>query len=291
MKQPTGKQITISASCLILAVLLLIAPGTGRIGFVDDYSDRYFEDTITKAAVTFAVCKVINSSVSLVKESSLELEPAGVGVSIEAGQLLDPLDDLVERFSNLLLTSIASLGLQKIMHSAFVLISPVVIGILLLVCSVLMLIRNKKSEYYIKMTVNILFIVLVTRFFLPISAYANGYLYDNLFKKQVEDLEQKASFENIDYKNLSDFRLPEIDGIMGTVKNSAAFVGSKASQLGEAFGVFFRNMGGYMDYLVDLSVLYFSMFVIQILLLPLLMFYLMIKLVKISKILFDAPSE
>jgi hypothetical protein len=54
--------------------------------------------------LTYATCRVINASVSIVKESSLQLEPAGVGISLAVGQALDPIDDMAAGPSELQLT-------------------------------------------------------------------------------------------------------------------------------------------------------------------------------------------
>jgi len=54
-----------------------------------------------------------NAVVSVFQESEVQLEPAGVGVSLALGQALDPINDLVERFSWVMLASLTSLGIQK----------------------------------------------------------------------------------------------------------------------------------------------------------------------------------
>ena len=45
--------------------------------------------------------------------------PAGVGVTITAGEILDPLNDLIERFSWLVLMASASLGTQLVLTDIF----------------------------------------------------------------------------------------------------------------------------------------------------------------------------
>ena len=41
--------------------------------------------------------------------------PAGVGVTLSIGELLDPFNDMVERFSWVMLLTSVSLGIQKIL--------------------------------------------------------------------------------------------------------------------------------------------------------------------------------
>jgi hypothetical protein len=79
---------------------------------LDTTADDYFRDAITKAGLTYATCRAVNASISIVKESSLQLEPAGVGVSLAVGQALDPIDDMTERLSDVLNKHVVALRLS-----------------------------------------------------------------------------------------------------------------------------------------------------------------------------------
>ena len=90
----------LSLTGILGAVLLFLSPGL-RLPVLDEQADAYFRSAITKGGLSYATCRVINASVSIVEESSLHLQPAGVGVSLAVGQALDPLDDLTERVSDI----------------------------------------------------------------------------------------------------------------------------------------------------------------------------------------------
>jgi hypothetical protein len=47
----------------------------------------------------------------------MSIEPMGVGLTLTPGEILDPLNDLIEQFSSVLLLASASLGIQKIILS------------------------------------------------------------------------------------------------------------------------------------------------------------------------------
>jgi len=98
-----------------LAVVLFFASGT-RIPVLETHTDQYFINAITKAGAAYAACRVVNASVSILKESSIQLEPAGVGISLALGQALDPIDDMTERLSDVLVTAITALGVQKMVY-------------------------------------------------------------------------------------------------------------------------------------------------------------------------------
>jgi len=59
--------------------------------------------------------RIIVSSIVLL--SIVLIQPAGVGVNFTPGQILDPVNDLVERFSWIMMLASSSLGIQKILHS------------------------------------------------------------------------------------------------------------------------------------------------------------------------------
>jgi hypothetical protein len=84
--------------------------------------DRFASDTVDaalmRALAAFAVARGINGAISVAQSTEVSLEPGGVGVSLAPGEILDPVNDLVEQFSTLMLTASASLGLQKLLVGA-----------------------------------------------------------------------------------------------------------------------------------------------------------------------------
>ena len=84
-------------------------------GEFDKVAEGYFDDSLKRAAYTFAAARGINGVISVIQNTSVSVSPAGVGVDLAAGQILDPVNDLVERFSWVMLVSATSLGIQKIL--------------------------------------------------------------------------------------------------------------------------------------------------------------------------------
>jgi hypothetical protein len=57
----------------------------------------------------------LNGVISVVQGTELALQPAGVGVTLTPGEILDPINDLVERFSWIMLGATLSLGVQQVL--------------------------------------------------------------------------------------------------------------------------------------------------------------------------------
>lgn len=96
-------------------VLAAIAVAIALSGTVDRISAAEATSALKRALVTFAVARGINGAISVAQGTELALEPAGVGVVLSIGQILDPINDLIERFSAIMLIAASSIGLQNLL--------------------------------------------------------------------------------------------------------------------------------------------------------------------------------
>jgi hypothetical protein len=100
--------IAVTLAVVALVDYLWIVPAN------QTYAKRYLNESIVLSASTYATCRVINGGVSSLQESSISISPWGVGLEYEAGQILDPINDAVERLSEACVHSMALLGAQRI---------------------------------------------------------------------------------------------------------------------------------------------------------------------------------
>jgi len=99
---------------LLWTLFILVAAATAASGYLDDVSEAYAEKALRNALVTFAVARTVNGVISTAQGTELALEPGGVGVILSVGEVLDPINDLIERFSAVMLVAASSLGLQML---------------------------------------------------------------------------------------------------------------------------------------------------------------------------------
>ena len=107
---------------IALSIVVLVLASSSRA--LDDYSDRYTNDAIKNAAITYATARGINAIVSMMQSSNVEASIGIVSGSMTIGELLDPLNDMIERFSTIMTWVLASLAAQKVLlllasHSIF----------------------------------------------------------------------------------------------------------------------------------------------------------------------------
>ncbi len=68
-----------------------------------------------RALVTYAVARGLNGVISVAQGTEVAVQPAGVGLNFAPGEILDPVNDLVERFSWIMMLASSSLGVQRIL--------------------------------------------------------------------------------------------------------------------------------------------------------------------------------
>ena len=106
---------TMQTKKALWTVLIILAVAGALTGHIDRVSEQQAEDALTNALVTFAVARTLNGVISAAQGTEVALEPGGVGVVLSVGEILDPINDLIERFSAVMLVAASSLGLQALL--------------------------------------------------------------------------------------------------------------------------------------------------------------------------------
>lgn len=271
MKTSMVHKAILSIAGIAAAVLLFLSPGL-KLPVLDSATDSYFREAITKGGLSYATCRVINASVSIIKESSLHMQPAGVGMSLAVGQALDPIDDMTERLSDVLVTAITSLGVQKLAYEIGVSLAPPVLSVFLLILSLLVWFNSDRMVFLQKTMMRFALIIIIARFCLPISSMVNEYINNNYFSGEIEEVSKKLAAGSAGFDKLKDFSLPD-KGFLGT----ASFLKRKSGEFKNALAAAGNNMGDMIGNLLQLTFLYVGILLIQVVLLPLLAFFFLIK--------------
>jgi hypothetical protein len=199
-----NKRLIFSTILLALLILTLI-PNTRKVLFekhlfqaVDAKSTEYVDQSLTNAGTAFLLARGFNAVVSVFQESEVQLEPGGVGVSLALGQALDPVNDLVERFSWVMLASLTSLGIQKFLIE----ITPFISVQILLAMALCFLLAGlwlpRESRFnFRQIGIALLFLAVLVRFAVPAMAFLNHQVYVTFLEKShdqsVDVLRQSTS--------------------------------------------------------------------------------------------------
>lgn len=177
----------------LFAVLLILLAGQGSL---DAIGRDYTEAGLKRALITYGIARGLNGVISVAQGTELAFEPAGIGVVLAPGQILDPINDLIERFSWVMLASATSLGIQRVLLNvtAWPLFTLLVAGcVLLALC--LMWWRPALTGWR-TVLYRITAVLLIIRFAVPVIAILNEGLYSYFLEPQYtasrEQLELKS---------------------------------------------------------------------------------------------------
>ncbi|MES2582675.1 MAG: hypothetical protein V4627_08165 [Pseudomonadota bacterium] len=70
---------------------------------------------LKRSLVSFASARALNAVISVVQGTEVVVHPLGVGITLALGQVLDPINDLVEQFSSVMLMASVAFGIQKLL--------------------------------------------------------------------------------------------------------------------------------------------------------------------------------
>ena len=92
-----------------LGILLVLT--ANWLPHIDRIAQEFLSDSISSNAIIFGVVRSLNGVISVIQSTDI-----GIGVaSVSIGEILDPVNDLIERFSALLLVTLTALGIAQVL--------------------------------------------------------------------------------------------------------------------------------------------------------------------------------
>jgi len=195
----------------LISLLLLLVGIFSVTPFVDQRAAADYDKLFQRAFITFALARTFNGVISVVQGTEIALQPAGVGVTLTPGEILDPVNDLVERFSWIMMGATISLGVQNVLLDVS---AWWVIQVLVSALAAWLLIRlwhpGQGSQLNRILFKRVFPLLLFIRFAVPVMLIANDLLYQQFLEQRYqqsteivteagEDLEQirvEASMDN-----------------------------------------------------------------------------------------------
>jgi len=172
------RKLALTLACLLLAL-------SAYMGLTDALGREYTDKGFKRALVTFAIARSLNGVISVAQGTEVALQPAGIGINFTPGQILDPINDLVERFSWIMLASSTSLGLQKLLLTIF---SSPVFNLLLIATLALWLLAlwwpRLGASPLQPLIYRTAVLLLVVRFAIPLIAVGSELLFHTFLEEQ-----------------------------------------------------------------------------------------------------------
>ncbi len=157
-----------------LAVVLL-SVALSWLRPISDAADAYVDEGLKRSLISFASARALNGVISVLQGTEVAVRPLGFGVSLTVGEALDPINDLVETFSSVMLMASVAFGVQKLLLA---------IGSNWAVSATLTLIAvawaflywNDRSPQWLFRLVGILLFI---RFVMPVATIGSAMLFEN----------------------------------------------------------------------------------------------------------------
>jgi hypothetical protein len=238
-------EVEVMTKKITASVLILILFGLSFTKVIDTASEEVTHDAMANAVVTYAAVRVLGGTVSMIQESSIEVAPAGVGMNLALGQALDPLNDLLEQFAQVMLVSVVSLGVQEILlavgHTSFFNVLVLLSGVVFLIA----LWWKNAGKASFNMVSRFFMVVVLLRFAVSAVVLANGLMYSVMLEddyfKAASEIDMVASDMGVLAGNVSSAFVSK-DGAALPVEEEAAgdVVGSEeqVGVLDQAFSMF-----------------------------------------------------
>lgn len=200
----------------LILLPLLVALSVWGIG--DRNAEQFVQESTKRALIAFAIARGLNGVISVAQGSTLGMQPAGVGVEIAVGEILDPVNDLIERFSWVMLMSASALGVQQLLLKISTWWG---FSILLAAAGVFWLAVRRRSKAQRVWSTRILGLVLFVRFALLGTMWLNEWVYQQFFASEYESavMSVEQTQQRIQSLNLNPDQVEEpgwLDRIFGS---------------------------------------------------------------------------
>ena len=186
MTEKTQRRSWLARTTASLAMALLVALSFG--GNADRTGEEFTETGFKRAMITFASARAINGLISVAQGTEVAIQPGGIGAVLTPGEILDPINDLVEQFSQVMLFSAVVLGTQKLLIeiSGWIWFSVLLAAVVLFWLATLWLPRIF-SPATRRVAFGVAGILLILRFLVPLAAIVNEVVFDLFLEPGYEE--------------------------------------------------------------------------------------------------------
>ncbi|MEE8543304.1 MAG: hypothetical protein V3S94_05540 [Gammaproteobacteria bacterium] len=262
-----------------LAVFAAIA---ALSGLIDDTGRRYADEAFSRALITFAIARTLNGVISVAQGTEVAIEPGGVGVNFTVGQVLDPINDLVERFSAVMLIATSSLGLQNILLRMTTWWGTSLALILAVVFALVVLWWPKLDQSTLKpLALRVLLVTVFLRFAVPILVIGSNLVFDTFLAAEQAAASQALDATRSEIEQINEnVTTPESDaGDQSVIERLGAMLDSSLDSLniGNRLDRLRDRVSNVSEHIINLIVI----FLLQTIILPLVFLWLFVELLKL----------
>lgn len=164
---------------LLIGILIAIT----WLPITDHIADADIDAGFNRALASFGIAKGLNMVISLLQSTQFSAQPLGVGIAMSPGELLDPINDLIEQFSNVMLLATVAFGIQKVLISigGHIVIKSVLSA--LGIAAAWLVFKDRPVHHWLK---NALILVILVRLAVPVATVVSNGAYELFLEPQYQ---------------------------------------------------------------------------------------------------------
>ena len=250
-----------AAAALILALAWL--------GPVDRLATEEVEAGLKRALITFAAARTANALISVVQATTVAIQPFGLGMTISPAQVLDPLNELVEQFSALMLAACVSFAIQRVVIAIG---GHAVVSAVLTLALLAWAYASWRSEHAPRWLTRALLVLLLVRFAVPLAAVGSETVFRLTMAVEYAHAQSAVQVTTEEFRAMS----PDngAKGSAGTLERLKEWWERKKQDL----QLQFDQLRDKAENMVRHIVVLMALFVVQTLILPLAFLWVVLRL-------------
>ena len=222
-----------------------------------------------RALTVFAAARALGAVVSVAQGTQVALQPAGVGVNLTPGQVLQPLDQLIDQFADVMLVASVSFGIQRLLlefGSHWIVSAALSIAVL---AAAMLRWRNRPDA--LPWLQPLLVMLLVARFAVPVSALGSEAIYRTFM---ADEYRKELAILNTSPDKVGEAKGPDAAGDEGILQRWKP----KSPDLKGSYAAILSAASEWPRTMVKLI----ALFVLQTIVLPLFFLWLVVRMGQVA---------
>ena len=166
-----GKEMARFLTVALVVVMVILA----WVPAFDAKANAEVDAGLRRAVASYATARLLNGIISVAQGTQIAAAPAGIGMTLSPGEILDPLNDLVEQFSEVMLLAMLAFGVEKMLLTVG---ASWGISLILSVTAGLWAVLHLRGAFVPDYLARFFLVLLVTRFAMPVSLMATDLVFE-----------------------------------------------------------------------------------------------------------------
>jgi hypothetical protein len=164
---------------------------------IQNLANAQVDAGLKRAVISFASARTLNAVISVIQGTEFSIQPVGVGVTLTLGQVLDPINDLIEQFASLMLIASVAFGVQKalLVIGAHWAISAIVSGVAALWA--VLHFMGRGSAWLSR----VLLVMLMIRFAIPVATIGSDWVFQQFLSKEYQQQQESLDVASREINN------------------------------------------------------------------------------------------